>query len=207
MLLLTYLANRKWFKKPQKSLKPWQMGTHPKELSECYPLNSNMTGFRCFQTSLCPCVFDKSSLSIGRVKAQLPQEKMPTKYEHSSLSWMYNWSASLYLIRELLISSPGSFNSYADGGYFGHFGIFLLLSIPNPNAQKFLKKLSYTSMILTTITLEYRNLWQTIWRRVVGNVLISICSSNLFHTMLSPVRWNISSKLSGCFWLLWALIG
>ena len=34
-------------------------GTHLRILSERYPMNTNMTG---------PCAFDKSSLSIGRVK-------------------------------------------------------------------------------------------------------------------------------------------
>ena len=31
-------------------------------------MNTNMTGFRWFSTSLRPCALDKSSLSIGRVK-------------------------------------------------------------------------------------------------------------------------------------------
>ena len=43
------------------------MGTHLKELSESYPMNTNMTGLDGFQKSLCPCALDKSSLSIGRV--------------------------------------------------------------------------------------------------------------------------------------------
>ena len=31
-------------------------------------MNTNMTGFKCFQKSLCPCALDESSLNIGRVK-------------------------------------------------------------------------------------------------------------------------------------------
>ena len=30
-------------------------------------MNTNMTGFRCFQNSLSLCALDESSLSIGRV--------------------------------------------------------------------------------------------------------------------------------------------
>ena len=44
------------------------MGTHLRVLSESYPMNTNMTGLRCFSKSLRPCTLDKCSLSIGRVK-------------------------------------------------------------------------------------------------------------------------------------------
>ena len=67
MLLLAYLANTKWCKKPEKLLKPWQMGTHLKALNESYPMNTNMTGFWWFSHFLRSCALDKSSLSIGRV--------------------------------------------------------------------------------------------------------------------------------------------
>ena len=41
------LANTRWCKKKLKKwLKPWHMGTHPRVLSEGYPMNTNMTGFR-----------------------------------------------------------------------------------------------------------------------------------------------------------------
>ena len=45
------------------------MGTHPIVLSESYPMNTNMTGFRYFFENLCilACAMGKSSLSIGRV--------------------------------------------------------------------------------------------------------------------------------------------
>ena len=32
--------------KNKKILKPWQMGTHLRALSESYPMSTNMTGFR-----------------------------------------------------------------------------------------------------------------------------------------------------------------
>ena len=47
---------------------------HMEELSESYPMNTNMTGFRFFFKSLCPCALDKSSLSIGRVKPSCERE-------------------------------------------------------------------------------------------------------------------------------------
>ena len=34
--------------KPEKLLKPWQMGTHLRVLHESYPMHTNMTGFRWF---------------------------------------------------------------------------------------------------------------------------------------------------------------
>ena len=48
MLLVANLANTKWWKKLRKWLKPWQMGTHMRVLSESYPMSTNMTGFRWF---------------------------------------------------------------------------------------------------------------------------------------------------------------
>ena len=59
MLLIATLANTKLCKNPEKLLKPWQMGTHLRVLSESYPKNTNMTGFRWFST-----IFE--SLFFGR---------------------------------------------------------------------------------------------------------------------------------------------
>ena len=57
--------------KPEKSLKPWQMGTHLRVLSESYPINTNTTGFRWFSKIVAfLCCGYISSLSIGRVKAK-----------------------------------------------------------------------------------------------------------------------------------------
>ena len=53
MLLVTNLANTKLCIKPDKCLKPWQMGTHLKVLSEGYLMNTNKTGFGCFYKDLC----------------------------------------------------------------------------------------------------------------------------------------------------------
>ena len=53
------LANTKWCKKTKKWPKPWHMGSHLRVLSESYPINTKMTGFR---------TPDERSLSIGRVK-------------------------------------------------------------------------------------------------------------------------------------------
>ena len=44
MLLVVNLADTKWCKKPGKWLKPWQMGTHLRVLSESFPMSTNMTG-------------------------------------------------------------------------------------------------------------------------------------------------------------------
>ena len=55
-------------------LKPWHMGTHPRVLSESYPMNTNMTGFRWFSNifkSLHRYALDESHISIRRVKWQM----------------------------------------------------------------------------------------------------------------------------------------
>ena len=47
MRLVANLANTKRCRKPEKWLKPWQMGTHLRELRESYPMNTKVTKFRC----------------------------------------------------------------------------------------------------------------------------------------------------------------
>ena len=46
MLLVANLANKNDAEKAEKRLKPLHMGTHLRALSESYPMNTNMTGFR-----------------------------------------------------------------------------------------------------------------------------------------------------------------
>ena len=48
MLLVANLAISKLCKKPLKWLKPSHIGTHEIVLSECYPMNTKMTGIRWF---------------------------------------------------------------------------------------------------------------------------------------------------------------
>ena len=43
------------------------MGTHLKELSEIFPMNTNMTGFGWFSKIFASLYLDENSLSIGRV--------------------------------------------------------------------------------------------------------------------------------------------
>ena len=48
------------------------MGTHLRELSESFPMNTNITGFIWFSKNLLhPCAFNESSLSIGKGYRQL----------------------------------------------------------------------------------------------------------------------------------------
>ena len=53
MLLVANLANTIWCENPKRWLKPWQMGTYLRVLSESYPMNTNMTGFYMFFKDLC----------------------------------------------------------------------------------------------------------------------------------------------------------
>ena len=58
MLLVANLAITKSCKNHEKLMKPWQMGTHLRELSKSFPMNTNMTGFNGFQKALRPCALD-----------------------------------------------------------------------------------------------------------------------------------------------------
>ena len=82
-LLVANFANANWCKKLEKWLKPWQMGTHLKELRESYPMNTNMTGFR-FSKKKKNCALDEISLSIEKAKNQ-PDRQWPTERNH------YHW--------------------------------------------------------------------------------------------------------------------
>ena len=55
-IIPTFPTSPKLCKKGGQLLKPWHMGTHSRVLSDCYPINTNMTGFRWFSklfASLC----------------------------------------------------------------------------------------------------------------------------------------------------------
>ena len=41
------------------------MGTHLRVLSKSFPMNTNTTGFICFQKSSRPCALDERNLNIG----------------------------------------------------------------------------------------------------------------------------------------------
>ena len=47
-------------KKTEKLSKPWHVGTNLRVLRESYLVNTNMAGFRWFQTSLHPCALEES---------------------------------------------------------------------------------------------------------------------------------------------------
>ena len=91
MLLVANLANTKWYKKTWKWLKPWQMGTHLKVLSESFPMNTNMTCLDGFQKSLCSCDLDESSLSIGRVNSTCAAQKHPDHFGNIQLFRAFFW--------------------------------------------------------------------------------------------------------------------
>ena len=70
MLVVASLANTKLCKEAEYWLKPWQMGTHLRELGKGYLMNIKMTLLRWFSENLrkfCPSPLDKISLSIGSV--------------------------------------------------------------------------------------------------------------------------------------------
>ena len=56
--------------------------------------------------------------------------------------------------------------------------------------KEFLQKLSSGSVILLTITFKMRMILQTIWRRVVGNVLIDFSPSIILLTLLLPAKYH-----------------
>ena len=105
MLLVTNLTNTNRCKKPEKWLKPWHMGTHLRVLSESYPMNTNMTWFRCFSKTFASLCFGWSSLSIGRVNINicgvpLLWLKTHTYLEHTVGILLQIWIVFLYLFYE-----------------------------------------------------------------------------------------------------------
>ena len=46
MIVIAFWPFTKWCKKNEKSLKTWHMGTHLRELSESYPMDTNVIGSR-----------------------------------------------------------------------------------------------------------------------------------------------------------------
>ena len=62
MLLAANFANTKSCKRTEKCLKPWQMGTHLRVLSESYLMNANMAGFRWFSKSFVLVLWTKVAM-------------------------------------------------------------------------------------------------------------------------------------------------
>ena len=62
MLVVANLANTKWCQKPEKWLKPWQMGTHLRVLGESFPMNTNLTMSRWFST-LFACILPQTKVA------------------------------------------------------------------------------------------------------------------------------------------------
>ena len=72
--------------------KPWHMGTHLRVLSESYPMNTNMTGFKWFSK-----IF--ASLCFGQMSP-------------------YYWSMdAIFIYREFIINTIGQ-SDFAGAGYF-----------------------------------------------------------------------------------------
>ena len=64
MLVVVNLANTKWCIKPRKWLKPWHVDTHLGVLSESYPMNTNMIGFRWFSKIVAFLCFGQVALAL-----------------------------------------------------------------------------------------------------------------------------------------------
>ena len=68
LLLGLNLANTIIYKKHEKWLKPWRVGPHLRVLSESYPMNTNMTGFKLLR----PCALEGLSALWGSVALLVP---------------------------------------------------------------------------------------------------------------------------------------
>ena len=64
MLLETNLTNTNRCKIPEKRLNPWHVGTHPRVLRECYPINANTTRLRYFKSLCVPVLWMKVALAL-----------------------------------------------------------------------------------------------------------------------------------------------
>ena len=61
-------------KKTEKGLKLWHIGTHLIVLSESYPMNTDMAGFKWFSKIFVSLWFGQNSLSIGRADDEEEEE-------------------------------------------------------------------------------------------------------------------------------------
>ena len=99
MLLVANLANTYWYKKPKKW--PWQMGTHLRELSKSFRMNTYMTGFSWFQNFLhfflpwTKVVSALKGLSIDGFKPNycksMFQKEKQLKEKHQSEYYRWTW--------------------------------------------------------------------------------------------------------------------
>ena len=83
----------KMTQKAEKWLKPWHMGTHLRVLSESYPINTNMTGFRWFSYFF--------AFSVHWTKVTSAAEGL--KGVHTFLTYTDRWHVRMRLIFEIII--------------------------------------------------------------------------------------------------------
>ena len=107
MLLVATLANAQWCWNPAKWLKPWQMGTHLRVLSESYPMNINITAFRWFSKIVVPC----ASASEG-----LNKHKTLQRICHAY--WIFDGANTTVIHWSLLEERPWS-SYWSDDGVSG----------------------------------------------------------------------------------------
>ena len=118
-LLVANLANTKWCKNSEKSLKPWQMVTDLRVLIKSFHMNTNLTGFGWFSRSLQSCALNESSLTIGRVKAQMPWVSVLGNKQHRYLSVRYceathsviSWLTHNYITKKTFLLRNNGTNS------------------------------------------------------------------------------------------------
>ena len=112
MLLVTNLANTQYdAKNLEKSLKPWQMGTHLKVLRERFPMITNKTGLDDLSIILHPCALEKSS--IGRINSNAAVANLAnTKLSKKPEKWLKPWHMGTHL-KVLRESFPMNINMTA----------------------------------------------------------------------------------------------
>ena len=72
------------------------MGTHLRVLSESYPMNTNMIGFRWFSSFLRPYALDESALSIGR--SSIVDSYLSTSYQGMECTY--------HILKEINLANP-----------------------------------------------------------------------------------------------------
>ena len=106
MLLLANFANTKWCKKPEKWLKPWQMGAHLRVLSESYPMNTNMTRLRRFSKifayfTIKPCLPGHEDVTPS--SSQSSWTRMLLVANFANTKWCKNVRSDLNPVKWVLI--------------------------------------------------------------------------------------------------------
>ena len=97
-------GQQKMMQKAWKWLKPCHMGTHLRVLGECYPMNTNMIGFRCFSKIL--VIWMNVALALEGLRACLPPSLLILQSYHTPCQGERKSAQIYFTLRIMWIQDP-----------------------------------------------------------------------------------------------------